>query len=95
MKAMRIHQHGGPEVLKLEQVDPPRPKPGEVIVGVKACAMNHLDLWTRNGLPGRQIPMPHILGSDIAGVVEEVGERFVRHQGNVRHLYLNGRFLLC
>jgi NADPH:quinone reductase-like Zn-dependent oxidoreductase len=74
MKAMRIHQHGGPEVLKLEQIDPPRPKAGEVLVRVKACAMNHLDLWTRNGLPGRHIPMPHILGSDIAGVIEEVGE---------------------
>lgn len=73
MKAMRIHQHGGPEVLKLEQVDPPRPKPGEVIVRVKACAMNRLDLWTRNGLPGRHIPMPHVLGSDIAGTVAEVG----------------------
>jgi NADPH:quinone reductase-like Zn-dependent oxidoreductase len=77
MKAMRIHQHGGPEVLKLEQIDPPSPKPGEVIVRVKACAMNHLDLWTRNGLPGRRIPMPHILGSDIAGVIDEVGEGVV------------------
>jgi NADPH:quinone reductase-like Zn-dependent oxidoreductase len=74
MKAMRIHQHGGTEVLKLEQVDPPRPKPGEVLVRVKACAMNHLDLWTRNGLPGLRIPMPHILGSDIAGIVKEVGD---------------------
>jgi NADPH:quinone reductase-like Zn-dependent oxidoreductase len=74
MKVMRMHQHGGPEVLKLEQIDPPRPKPGHVIVQVKACAMNRLDLWTRNGLPGLRIPMPHILGSDIAGIVEEVGE---------------------
>lgn len=74
MKAMRIHQHGGPEVLTLEQIEPPEPGPGEVTVRVKACAMNHLDLWTRNGLPGRSIPMPHILGSDIAGVVAEIGD---------------------
>ena len=60
MKAMRIHQHGGPEVLKLEQIDEPRPGAGEVTVRVKACAMNRLDLWTRNGLPGVHIPMPHI-----------------------------------
>ncbi len=73
MKAMRIHQHGGPEVLTLEQIDPPRPGAGEVTIEVKACAMNHLDLWTRNGLPGLKIPMPHVLGSDISGVVAEVG----------------------
>ena len=73
MKAMRIHQHGGPEVLTLAQIDPPRPGAGEVTIAVKACAMNHLDLWTRNGLPGLKIPMPHVLGSDISGVVTEVG----------------------
>jgi len=74
MKAMRIHQHGGPEALKLDQIDEPRPGAGQVTVEVKACAMNRLDLWTRNGLPGVHIPMPHILGSDIAGTVVEVGE---------------------
>lgn len=75
MKAMRIHEHGGPDVLKLDPIDPPHPGPGEVTVEVKACAMNHLDVWTRKGLPGVQIPMPHILGSDIAGVVAEIGEK--------------------
>ena len=74
MKALRIHEHGGPDVLKLEQIDPPRPGSGEVTVQVKACAMNHLDLWIRNGLPEWHIAMPHILGSDMAGVVSEVGE---------------------
>ena len=74
MKAMQFHEHGGPEVLKLEQIDSPRPGPGEVTVEVKACAMNHLDLWTRNGMPGAKIPLPHILGSDIAGVISDLGE---------------------
>ena len=81
MRAMRIHEHGGPEALKLEQIDPPRPGPGEVTVQVKACAMNHLDLWTRNGLPGLKIPMPHILGSDISGVVVEAGDGVTRASG--------------
>ncbi len=81
MRAMRIHEHGGPEALKLEQIDPPRPGPGEVTVQVKACAMNHLDLWTRNGLPGLKIPMPHILGSDISGVVVEMGDGVNRASG--------------
>lgn len=73
VKAMRIHQHGGPDELRLESVDPPRPAPGEVAVQVKACALNHLDLWTRRGLPGMHIQMPHVLGSDISGVVADVG----------------------
>jgi len=74
MKAMRIHEHGGAEALKLDQIEPPRPGAGEVTIRVSACAMNHLDLWIRNGLPEWRIPMPHILGSDIAGRVSEVGE---------------------
>ncbi|MFQ5791687.1 MAG: zinc-binding dehydrogenase [Acidobacteriota bacterium] len=74
MKALLFHEHGGPEVLRLEEIDPPRPGPSEVTVQIKACAMNHLDLWTRKGRPGLQIPMPHILGSDVSGVVAEVGE---------------------
>jgi len=77
MRAVRMHQHGGPEVLRLEEIEPvpsERPRRGEVTVGVRACALNHLDLWTRKGLPGVTIPMPHILGSDISGVVAQVGE---------------------
>jgi NADPH:quinone reductase-like Zn-dependent oxidoreductase len=81
MRAMRIHEHGGPEVLELEQIEPPRPGPGEVTVQVRACAMNHLDLWTRNGLPGLTIPMPHILGSDISGIIAEVGDGVTRTAG--------------
>lgn len=74
MKAVRIHRHGGPEVLAYEDVPEPRPRADQVLVRVRACALNHLDLWVRNGIPGAQIPLPHILGSDIAGEVAETGE---------------------
>lgn len=72
MKAVRIHQFGGPEVLQYEDVPDPTPRKDQVLVRVRACAMNHLDLWVRKGLPG--INLPHILGSDIAGEIVEVGE---------------------
>ena len=72
MKAVRIHEFGGPEVLRYEEVPDPQPRKDEVLVRVKACAMNHLDLWVRKGLPG--VKLPHILGSDIAGEVVEVGD---------------------
>jgi NADPH:quinone reductase-like Zn-dependent oxidoreductase len=70
MKAVRFHQHGGPEVLVYEEVEDPRPGKGEALVRVKACALNHLDIWARKGLPNVRIPLPHISGSDIAGTVE-------------------------
>lgn len=72
MKAVRIHEFGGPEVLRYEDAPDPQLRKDEVLVRVRACAMNHLDLWVRKGLPG--IKLPHILGSDIAGEVVEVGE---------------------
>src|SRR3979411_917968 len=72
MKAVRIHQFGGPEVLIYEDVPDPKPRKDQVLVRVRACAMNHLDIWVRKGLPG--VKLPHILGSDIAGEVAEVGE---------------------
>jgi NADPH:quinone reductase-like Zn-dependent oxidoreductase len=74
MKAVIFEQHGGPEVLKLTEFPDPKIKANEVLVEVRACALNHLDVWVRNGLPGIKIPLPHILGDDIAGVVREVGE---------------------
>lgn len=74
MKAVVFKQHGGPEVLEYTEVPAPAIKPNEVLIEVKACALNHLDVWARGGLPGIKIPLPHILGSDIAGVVREVGE---------------------
>jgi NADPH:quinone reductase-like Zn-dependent oxidoreductase len=72
MKAVRIHQFGGPEVLAYEDVPDPKLRKDQVLIRVRACAMNHLDLFVRNGLPG--VNLPHILGSDIAGEIVEVGE---------------------
>lgn len=72
MKAVRIHEVGGPEVLRYEDVPDPKPRKDQVLVRVKACAMNHLDLWVRKGIP--VVPLPHILGSDVAGEIVEVGE---------------------
>jgi len=72
MKAVRIHEFGGPEVLRYEDVPDPQPRKDQVLVRVRACAMNHLDLWVRKGLPG--VKLPHILGSDIAGEIVEIGE---------------------
>lgn len=74
MKAAIFRQHGGPEVLEYADVPDPRMQANEVLVEVRACALNHLDIFVRRGLPGIQIPLPHILGNDIAGVVRDVGE---------------------
>jgi NADPH:quinone reductase-like Zn-dependent oxidoreductase len=73
MKAVAIRSHGGPEVVKLEDLPDPQPAPGQVVVGVKAAALNHLDIWVRKGWPGLTLSFPHVLGSDVAGVVEAVG----------------------
>jgi len=74
MKAAVMREHGGPEVLKIETVPDPVLRADEVLVEVRACALNHLDTWVRRGLPGMTFAMPHILGNDIAGVVREAGE---------------------
>ncbi|MDT5296516.1 MAG: hypothetical protein QOJ76_3396 [Acidobacteriota bacterium] len=74
MKAVVFHEHGGPEVLRYEERPEPRMRANEVLVEVRACALNHLDVWARGGLPGIEFPLPHILGNDIAGVVREAGE---------------------
>ncbi len=72
MKAVRFHEFGGPEVLKYEDVPDPQPRKDQVLVRVKAVALNHLDLFIRKGLPG--VKLPHINGSDVAGDIVEVGE---------------------
>jgi zinc-binding alcohol dehydrogenase/oxidoreductase len=72
VKAVRIHEDGGPDVLRYEDVDDPAPGPGEVLVRLQAAALNHLDLWIRQGLPS--VPKPRILGADGAGVVAALGE---------------------
>lgn len=75
MKATVITSHGGLEVFQYTERPTPTVGPKDVLVRVKACALNHLDIWTRQGMPGVAIPMPHILGCDVAGIVERVGER--------------------
>jgi NADPH:quinone reductase-like Zn-dependent oxidoreductase len=74
MKAVVFEQHGGPEVLQYTEAPDPQIKANEVLIEVRACALNHLDVWVRGGLPGIKIPLPHILGDDVAGVVREAGE---------------------
>ena len=69
MKAVVIRKHGGPEVLSFENIQEPKPKKGHVIVKVNYCAVNHLDIWVRNGLPGRKVSFPHILGCDVCGTL--------------------------
>jgi NADPH:quinone reductase-like Zn-dependent oxidoreductase len=69
MKAVRFHQHGDAGVLRVEDALEPELGPGDVLVRVRACALNHLDIWERRGLPHVTIPMPHISGSDVAGEV--------------------------
>jgi NADPH:quinone reductase-like Zn-dependent oxidoreductase len=69
LKAVRFHAHGGPEVLRYEDAPEPVMAAGEAVVRVRACALNHLDLWERRGLPRVKIPLPHISGSDVAGEV--------------------------
>jgi NADPH:quinone reductase-like Zn-dependent oxidoreductase len=71
VKAIRIHEDGGPEVLRYEDVPDPEPAPGEVLVSMRAASLNHLDVWVRRGLPS--VPKPRILGADGAGVVAGLG----------------------
>ena len=71
MKAIRIHGHGGVEQLRVDELEPPRPVPRQVLIQVKAAALNHLDIWVRKGIPGLHLPL--ILGSDAAGVVQQIG----------------------
>ncbi len=71
MKAVRIHEDGGPEVLRYEDADDPVAGPGDVLIRLQAASLNHLDIWTRQGLPSA--PKPRILGADGAGVVEALG----------------------
>ena len=73
MKAIQFQQHGGPEVLKYIEAPDPIIGPNEVLVRVRACALNRLDLWVRQGLPNVPIPLPHIPGSDVAGEIAQIG----------------------
>jgi NADPH:quinone reductase-like Zn-dependent oxidoreductase len=88
MHAIYFEEHGGAEVLKYGEIKDPVAGPGEILVGVKACALNHLDIWVRQGLPGIPIPMPHIPGSDVSGVVLETGK-------GVKRLKKGGNVVVC
>ena len=79
MKAVRIHEEGGPEVLRYEDVPDPVAGEGEVLIELRAASLNHLDLWIRKGLPS--VPKPRILGADGAGIRLDTGERVVINPG--------------
>lgn len=74
MHGLVFYEHGGPEQLRYASLPEPVAGPGEALVAVKAAALNHLDLWVRQGIPGLRLALPHIGGSDVAGVVAAVGE---------------------
>lgn len=73
MKAVIFRAHGGPDKLSYEDFPTPTLGPDDVLVRVKACALNHLDIWVREGNPAYPMPLPHVSGSDVAGIVEQVG----------------------
>jgi len=74
MKAVYFEKHGGPEVLRLGELEDPVPGHDDVVIDVKATSLNHLDLFVRRGAPGIKVPLPHILGSDASGVVSAIGD---------------------
>jgi NADPH:quinone reductase-like Zn-dependent oxidoreductase len=86
LKAIRIHEDGGPEVLRYEDAPDPEPGPGEVLIRLRAASLNHLDVWIRSGRPS--VAKPRILGADGAGIVEGTGEEVVinpalKHDGKI------------
>lgn len=74
MRAVTLREHGGPEVLRVEELPRPTPGPGEARVRILAVALNHLDVWVRRGGPAFRVPLPHLLGSDIVGEVDALGD---------------------
>ncbi|HEV2351107.1 MAG TPA: zinc-binding dehydrogenase [Terriglobia bacterium] len=90
MKAIRFHQHGGLDVLKYEDAPDLKIQAHQVLVQVKTCALNHLDLWLRMGVRSWKLEMPHIVGSDVSGVVAEVGSLVTRVKPGDRVLLCPG-----
>lgn len=74
MKALCFYEHGDLDVLRYDDVPDPQPGPGQVLLRVRACALNHLDVWVRRGWPGLELPKPHWTGADIAGEIVALGE---------------------
>jgi NADPH:quinone reductase-like Zn-dependent oxidoreductase len=89
MKAIRIHAHGGLDQLRIDDLEPPRPGPRQVLVEIHAAALNQLDIWVRKGIPG--VPLPVIMGADAAGVVKEVGSGVTQFKPGDRVLGQPGR----
>ena len=96
MGAMVLRAHGGPDVLEWARIPRPSVGPDDVLVRVEACGLNHLDLWTRRGLPGRAVQFPHVLGNEPVGVVvergadvalPEVGTRVLVAPGQLEHFH--------
>lgn len=85
MKAIVIRKHGGPDVLSYEDIADPTPAKGHAMVKINYCAVNHLDIWVRNGLAGKQVPFPHILGCDISGTLVESFGKFKKGDKVVVH----------
>ncbi len=75
MRGWIVRRHGGPEALEWGELPTPEPRADEVVVRVRACALNHLDLWVRNGVPGHSFPLPLVPGCEIAGEIAATGER--------------------
>ncbi|MFC6824469.1 zinc-binding dehydrogenase [Halopelagius fulvigenes] len=90
MQAVQFAEHGDRDVIEYGEFPDPEPDRGEVVVDVKAAALNHLDVWTRRGLPGLDLEMPHVPGSDMAGVVDEVGESVTRFEEGDRVALIAG-----
>ncbi|RLC61386.1 MAG: hypothetical protein DRI80_08835, partial [Chloroflexota bacterium] len=74
MKALCFYEHGELDVLQYTDVPDPEPGPGQVLIRVRACALNHLDIWIRRGWPGLKLEMPHWTGADVAGEIAALGE---------------------
>lgn len=90
MKAVIFRQHGGPDVLEFTDVPEPAVGAGQVLVRVKVCALNHLDLWIRQGIPAYRIQLPHISGCDVAGIVERIGHGVTSLQAGERVVLMPG-----
>ena len=75
MRAATIREHGELDVVTVEDMPAPEPEEGEVVLNVRAAALNHLDIWVRKGRPGLEVEMPRIIGTDAAGTIAEVGPR--------------------
>ena len=82
MKSIRIHKHGNHEVLKIDNIESPICNNNQVKIKIKACALNHLDIWVRNGLPGLPIKLPLIMGSDASGSIVETGSKIKNYNIN-------------